>query len=291
MNSNKKYSDKTARSAYCGREYHLHILKETIAIFEHTTVGSDHRINPFINGVLISSKSITNLYNQIEQFHPSIDYLITGRLNQDVLEHTFGVLRQMGRGHEHPDTVSFKYRMRRFILSRYHVLVTVNPNTTLAKDESFLASGIKTFKENSSPIRKVCIAPTIAVNEDLLTLSNIEIENYADAEDELETENYEVPCYEEDGFNYVLGFVANKFEGKFQFLLSSEEITEDWIARKDHGGLKRMKSEFVGYFRQVERQFKKYHGLQELKPGCGAVENVFVRSQLCASKMCYTVMC
>jgi len=70
-------------------------------------------------------------------------------LNQDVLENSFGILRQMGNAHDHPDPLSFKYRMKRYILSRKHVLVAINANTAISKNDGFIAEGLRCFNENS----------------------------------------------------------------------------------------------------------------------------------------------
>lgn len=47
----------------------------------------------------------------------NVQYLITYRLNQDVLENFFGVIRSKGGLYDHPDRLEFQYRMRSYILT------------------------------------------------------------------------------------------------------------------------------------------------------------------------------
>lgn len=46
----------------------------------------------------------------------NIEYILTYRLNQDVLENFFGMIRSKGGLHDHPDRQEFKYRLRSYIL-------------------------------------------------------------------------------------------------------------------------------------------------------------------------------
>ena len=46
----------------------------------------------------------------------NIKYILTYRLNQDVLENFFGVIRTKGGLHDHPDRQEFRYRLRSYIL-------------------------------------------------------------------------------------------------------------------------------------------------------------------------------
>ena len=48
----------------------------------------------------------------------STSYLLTYRLNQDVLENFFGVIRSKCGMHDCPDKLEFMYRLRSYILGR-----------------------------------------------------------------------------------------------------------------------------------------------------------------------------
>lgn len=53
-----------------------------------------------------------------------VKYILTYRLNQDILENFFGVIRAKGGLHDHPDQLEFKYRLRSYILGRNHGVIS-----------------------------------------------------------------------------------------------------------------------------------------------------------------------
>lgn len=63
------------------------------------------------------NNSLKQLYEDLQRRF-SIKYLLTYRLNQDVLENFFGVIRAKGGLHDHPTPLEFKYRLRSYILGR-----------------------------------------------------------------------------------------------------------------------------------------------------------------------------
>ena len=72
----------------------------------------------FQKGILLSSKSLVELYNHLRAKY-NISYLLTNRLNQDALEHFFGYMRAMGGANTNADPVEFKYRLRKHILGKH----------------------------------------------------------------------------------------------------------------------------------------------------------------------------
>lgn len=58
----------------------------------------------------------------------NIEYVLTYRLNQDVLENFFGVIRSKGGLHDHPDRQEFKYRLRSYILGYNEGILSTNAN-------------------------------------------------------------------------------------------------------------------------------------------------------------------
>lgn len=55
-------------------------------------------------------------------------YLLTYRLNQDVLENFFGVIRSKGGLHDHPDQQEFKYRLRLYLLGHNKGVISDSAN-------------------------------------------------------------------------------------------------------------------------------------------------------------------
>lgn len=218
MNSSKVKGDKPLQSAYTSSSQLL-VLNQIIDVFEKATCKD--KVFPFQTGIVVSSKSYL-FAEMVNQY--SIKYLLIRRLNQDDLEDIFGILRQMGRAYDHPDPISFKYRMRQFILSRKHVLVSVNPNTVTFRSNSFLVEGIKEFKKCSSPIKKRDTEPMnidVSCENDLTNEIWKEKDSIGDLN--LEFDDFTMPDEETDGFEYVLGWVAAKYKHKYPWLSSLEK--------------------------------------------------------------------
>lgn len=61
----------------------------------------------------------------------NIEYVLTYRLNQDVLENFFGIIRSKGGLHDHPDRQEFKYRLRSYILGYNEGVLSSNANVEI----------------------------------------------------------------------------------------------------------------------------------------------------------------
>lgn len=58
-----------------------------------------------------------------------IKYILTYRLNQDVTENFFGLMRAKGGLHDHPDQQEFKFRLRSHLLGRNNGILSSGGNT------------------------------------------------------------------------------------------------------------------------------------------------------------------
>lgn len=73
-------------------EKHFDILLGRWTAKSSTVCGKEY---PFQKGIVITSKSLVSLYDDLRKRF-NINYLLTRRLNQDVLENFFGIIQQMG---------------------------------------------------------------------------------------------------------------------------------------------------------------------------------------------------
>lgn len=73
----------------------------------------------------------------------SISYILTYRLNQDVLENFFGIIRTKGGLHDHPDQEEFRFRLRSYILGRNDGVISDSANVEV--DEPDLDRSEKTL--------------------------------------------------------------------------------------------------------------------------------------------------
>lgn len=81
-------------------------------------------------------------------------YILSYRLNQDVLENFFGTIRAKGGLHDHPDRQEFKYRLRSYILGHNEGAISENANVAiddtpdLVTSESTLTGNKISFRLN-----------------------------------------------------------------------------------------------------------------------------------------------
>lgn len=71
---------------------------------------------PFQRGIIQSSLALKGLFNHLKT-KLNTKFILTRRLNQDILERMFGYLRAKGGGlHDHPSPLELKYRIRASIV-------------------------------------------------------------------------------------------------------------------------------------------------------------------------------
>lgn len=64
----------------------------------------------FTSGILYTNESLRNLLADLKLEYSDVRYLITRRLNQDILENLFSYLKGMNGANTHLTPLDFKYR-------------------------------------------------------------------------------------------------------------------------------------------------------------------------------------
>lgn len=103
--------------AFRGLDIQNSILDTMTALMTELRVKGKTQHLPFQTAIMISNKSLKCLYEDLQRRF-RVEYILTYRLNQDVLENFFGVIRSKCGLHDHPDPLEFKYRLRSYILGR-----------------------------------------------------------------------------------------------------------------------------------------------------------------------------
>lgn len=136
------------------------ILSDVTSIVQNMRVAGKKSLLPFQNGILLSNASLRNLYEDLRircnsSDKESMSYILTNRLNQDVLENLFSYLRAMGAAHDKPSALDIRYRLRWYILGKHSIDVfTVGSNTTVqdSDNETCLTAGIDIVKAKEAAI-------------------------------------------------------------------------------------------------------------------------------------------
>lgn len=96
---------------------------------------------PFQVGIAFNCDSLVGLLTHLQMTASTdeqpIHYLLTNRLNQDVLENTFSYFRGMGATHDHPNALELKSRIRWYILGKYSTdFFSIHANTDTDKSDT-----------------------------------------------------------------------------------------------------------------------------------------------------------
>lgn len=132
------------------------ILNEVTEVIKNLRVGKRNSLLPFQKGILLSNASLMRLYEDVTNQNKDITYIMTNRLNQDVIENLFAYIRAMGGCFDHPTPLQFKYRLRWYVLGKYSSDVfTNNSNTNIqdTDDETCLTSDIN-FDNEVNEVRE-----------------------------------------------------------------------------------------------------------------------------------------
>lgn len=129
FNSSSQYGRHSGLHAY---GTNLDVQNETInkmnAFITEMRVGQKTNLLPFQKGILVCNESLQEMFTYIQNKYSSeafqIKYILTRRLNQDILENLFSYLRSMGAGYDHPTPVEIRNRLKWYILGKHsgHVL-------------------------------------------------------------------------------------------------------------------------------------------------------------------------
>lgn len=168
-------------------------------------------------------------------------YLLTYRLNQDVLENFFGIIRSKGGLHDHPDTLEFKYRLRSYVLGQNEGSLSECCNTEI-DDTPDLP------KENLSAqyLSKLC-------SED----------NTSGHEEESEFNDL---VY--DGLENIGGYICHKLNlvsESNSIHLPSTSRSYTWTDHLSEGGLVKPTPELMEHFEKLENIFLEFNGGSTLK--------------------------
>lgn len=95
-------------------EVQMEILNNATKFFSEARVIGKNTLQPFQNRILMNNTALPLLLESLKQY--DLTYILTRRLNQDLLESFFGVFRSKGGLHDHPSPKEFTYRLRNCIL-------------------------------------------------------------------------------------------------------------------------------------------------------------------------------
>jgi hypothetical protein len=189
------------------------------AVINFRVLGKKH-LYVFQKGMLISIRSTRDIFHQLSGRSLRINYLLTSRLNQDMAENAFSLMRKIGLYHDTLNPVDAKRRLKLIMLSMGGD--TFSSSAVACDDkESFLSA---------SMIKSLIQEPEVkSTEENIIHLDSAPRDVNILTEDTVEEVlqsmgTSESLCF--GGKEYVAGFVASKLSEKFPHLRASDnEVT------------------------------------------------------------------
>ena len=120
----------------------LNLMNNFISV---TRVKGHTTLLPFQKGIILYNKSLIGLFSYLKQYKFidfNFEYILTNRLNQDVLENFFSYIRGMGGRNETPTALDIQNRLRWYTLGKHSAefLSKSSNNMNLQNDEGLVTA-------------------------------------------------------------------------------------------------------------------------------------------------------
>ncbi|KAJ8910639.1 hypothetical protein NQ315_012507 [Exocentrus adspersus] len=131
-------------------------MMSTMRVITSTKKSTKRGLVPFQRGIILNNMGLKEMllylqskYNKDQSLE--IKYILTRKLNQDILEQAFSTIRAMGRFNDNPSALSMKHRIRNYILSR-HAATVLAANTKESSSEDHEPQDIMMTHDISSTL-------------------------------------------------------------------------------------------------------------------------------------------
>lgn len=137
FNSINKFGNHEGLHAYgIDLEKQNAILNEVTNVVKNMRVHKRKSLLPFQKGILLCNASLMRLYQDVISENADMQYIMTNRLNQDVIENLFAYIRAMGASYDNPTPLQFRYRLRWYVLGKHSSDVFTTRSNTCMQDSS-----------------------------------------------------------------------------------------------------------------------------------------------------------
>lgn len=196
----------------------------------------------FQKGLLMSINSLKKLFIDVKTKF-GIKYILTHRLNQDVLENLFSQIRQRGGLHDHLSPLNALHRLRMIILGKTPGIIQKNVNTEDHGSEEYVIAkilnrtGVEVYVDAENEV--MLLNHSSSFNDSSSHMSS-DISSVSSNEDENEERMSEI---EVDGLHYSAGWIAKRLKSSHPELGSLTSTLEhsynlpSWVNHLSFGGL------------------------------------------------------
>lgn len=285
LNSRHKFNSPRQNAFGTDLENQVNLLNKMSQLVSDIRIGRHKGLIQFQKGILISNKSLAELFAYVQEKY-NVEYILTSRLNQDVVENFFAYVRGMGGSNDHPTALDFKHRLRWFILGKHSAAIFVENKNTTEGNETNL---IKVLEETCShqdldeaTIEACLIQPMLRdlstdteysnpKAEEELLLSNISFVPAEYLEEEMHSEIVDlVSKFEikekvmQEAIKYVAGYVAYKYRHRYTLGIPTSKLdttkAPEWLTVVSQGSLLYPNDDLLQAALVLENEFFAMHG-------------------------------
>jgi len=272
--------------------YGVDIEKQNSILNNMTTFITELRLSRhkslllFQKGIIVSNTSLQEMLPYLQEKYSTsnfkVSYIITYRINQDVLEHFFSFIRSIGGAYGHPTPLNFTHRLKLYILGKHSTNALSNKSNV--KDSGISESVFVSLLGNDDVEDSILTNMLMPYTEEIKIQDSYEEEELLFSEDTiltlhctrtptceeeqllLELDKLEVSdIIEEEGLKYVAGYVAYRFKNKYNTLgveTRQLEILDnvDWLQFISRGKCMYPSEELLQAAHIMNVEFNKYHG-------------------------------
>lgn len=196
-------------------EQQINIVNNMKSVVEKMRVAGKTAMMPFQKGILITISSLLEMHSYLQKTK-MLKFIMTSRLNQDVLENLFSRIRNMGHSYDNPTPTDFKYRIRMLVLG--NEIPTSGSCAVIAecgKEKPYLTSQMF-----------VSISKNVEVENS--ATSNNDISTVIEETDNSDKDLAELSTQDNEALRYIAGYVAH-FSNDTSLKGSSSSTSEGTI--------------------------------------------------------------
>jgi len=285
FNASSKFGKHEGKNAY-GVNLHKqnNILCKINELMYKIKIGRHKSLISFQKGIIITNNALQEFLPYIKMcsnFNFNVEYILTRRLNQDVLKNFFSFIRTNSGACDQPTALDFKFRLRKYILGKHSEnlfcnigscnVVSESVSSLVSSESCYILSEMLTpyvlSDEPCNAEEELCNEYHTNDNNNIITCdlstyrATVEEEQLLTFLDDMNIIN----ITEDEGLKYVAGYVAYRFKSTYPHL--GDETcempianSEDWIQFISRGKCIYPSEDMIAAARIMNIEFEKYHG-------------------------------
>lgn len=245
-------------------ESQLQTLDEMVRTVQNMLCIGKTCLQVFQKMIILSANSLKGLYEDLKKKFQTV-FILTHRLNQDLLENLFSQLRNDGGLNDHPSPMTLIYRLRRLLLCKNPGMIQESANVIIPEEVQCDFLVRETFHQARLTLPEDTIGER--PEEELIISEDIESLNGSATTVSI-SEN--MTFVERDGLIYLAGAVARKHKVLFPYLGKYTKDLEvpfqehsyclpSWISHLSFGGLIEPSDQWYSEVLSMEKYFRKLH--------------------------------